>query len=105
MLTVEVKLTTLVQMTDLSFLTICSSSVFSHRSKVWNLLHVTDFVTVTPSHISQANNAGSDPRGRRWPKDIISICLQLYNRSPLAYNSLRDSGILILPSPSLLILY
>jgi hypothetical protein len=34
--TVEVKLTTLVQMTDLSFLTICSSSVFSHRSKVWN---------------------------------------------------------------------
>jgi hypothetical protein len=27
--------------------------------------------------LSQANNAGSDPRGRRWPKDIISICLQL----------------------------
>jgi hypothetical protein len=46
-----------------------------------------------------------DPRVRRWPKDIISICLQLYNRSPLGYNSLRDCGILILPSSSLLILY
>ena len=55
--------------------------------------------------LSQANNVGGDPRGRPWPKDIISICLQLYNRSPLGYNSLRDSGILILPSPSLLILY
>jgi hypothetical protein len=53
MLTVEVKLTTLVQMTDLSILTNCSSSVFSHRSKVWNLLHVTDFVTVTPSQVRQ----------------------------------------------------
>ena len=61
-----------------------------------------DMVTLL---LSQANNAGSDPRGRRWPKDIISICLQLYNRSPLGYNSLRDSGILILPSSSLLILY
>lgn len=61
-----------------------------------------DMVTLL---LSQANNAGSDPRGRRWPKDIISICLQLYNRSLLGHNSLRDSGILILPSPSLLILY
>jgi hypothetical protein len=58
-----------------------------------------------PLLLSQAHNAGSDPRGRRWPKDMISICLQLYNRSPLGYNSLRDSGILILPSSSLLILY
>jgi hypothetical protein len=29
-----------------------------------------DMVTLL---LSQANNAGSDPRGRRWPKDIISI--------------------------------
>jgi hypothetical protein len=31
-----------------------------------------DMVTLL---LSQANNAGSDPRGRRWPKYIISICL------------------------------
>lgn len=52
-----------------------------------------DMVTL----LSEANNSGRDPRGIRWPKYIISICLQLYNRSPLGYNSLRDSGILILP--------
>ena len=55
--------------------------------------------------LSQAENAGRNPRGRRWTRDIISVCLQLYNRSPLGYASLRDSGLLLLPSPSLLVLY
>lgn len=44
-------------------------------------------------------------RQRRWDKLIISECLNLYTRSPQGYISLRDSGILILPSPHLLILY
>ena len=50
----------------------------------------------------QAKNVGRNPNGRRWSKDSISICLQLYmyNRSPKCYELLKQSEILILPSPS-----
>jgi hypothetical protein len=44
----------------------------------------------------------TDPRERRWDKCIIQQCLTLWNRSPQAYKSLRDSGMLILPHPKLL---
>lgn len=53
----------------------------------------------------QAKNVGRSPNGRRWSKDVISICLQLYNRSPKCYELLKSSQILILPSQSMLILY
>jgi len=55
--------------------------------------------------ISQATNVGRDPRGRRWSKSIISLCLQLFTRSPKSYSTLMDCQMLVLPSPSLLILY
>ncbi|KAL3885735.1 hypothetical protein ACJMK2_025778 [Sinanodonta woodiana] len=35
-----------------------------------------------------ANNcAVKDPRGQRWSKKVISVCLDLYTRSPQAYKS------------------
>ncbi|KAK3107457.1 hypothetical protein FSP39_015012 [Pinctada imbricata] len=54
---------------------------------------------------SQTNNISRNPKGRRWPKEVISVFLQLYNRSPLGYEALRQSNLLVLPSPSLLLLY
>ena len=43
-----------------------------------------------------------DPRTRRWDKDIVQVCLTLWNRSPQAYASLSSSGMLFLPSINLL---
>lgn len=54
---------------------------------------------------SQAINVPRDPKGRRWSRSLISVCLQLFTRSPQGYMSLKQSGILVLPSPSLLIMY
>jgi len=48
------------------------------------------------------NSHMQDPRSRRWDKEIIQICLTLWNRSPQAYVSLVDSVVLVLPSISLL---
>ena len=39
-----------------------------------------------------------NPHGRRWPKDIIRLCLTLWCRSPKGYSDLRDSKFLILSS-------
>lgn len=47
-------------------------------------------------------NMNLDARGRRWDKDIIQVALTLWNRSPKGYASLRNSGMLILPSENLL---
>ncbi|XP_052250783.1 uncharacterized protein LOC127857994 isoform X2 [Dreissena polymorpha] len=55
--------------------------------------------------LSQVQNVGKHPKGRRWPKEIINVCLQLYTRSPVGYGLLRSSEMLVLPSPSLLVLY
>lgn len=30
--------------------------------------------------LSQVKNLGRNPKGRRWPNKIISVCLDLYNR-------------------------
>lgn len=51
------------------------------------------------SHICKSNK---DPRSRRWDKDILQVSLTLWNRSPQAYTTLRNSGILFLPSEALL---
>ncbi|KAK3085261.1 hypothetical protein FSP39_000805 [Pinctada imbricata] len=42
--------------------------------------------------------SAKSPSSRRWDKKIISICLSLWIRSPKAYATLQDSGMLILPS-------
>lgn len=55
--------------------------------------------------LNQANNCDKDPRGRRWSFCVISACLKWYMRSPQSYQDFRDSKFLLLPSPSLLILY
>jgi len=54
---------------------------------------------------TQAKNVGKSPKGRRWSKDCLVTCLQLYNRSPKSYELLQSSKLLILPSKSVLILY
>lgn len=55
--------------------------------------------------VDQAKNGGRDPRGRRWSQTIIQTCLQLYSRSPAGYKHLKQSNLLLLPSPKILILY
>lgn len=46
-----------------------------------------------------------NPKGMRWPKEIISMTLTLYNRNPSAYKDLVKNEWLKLPSESLLHLY
>ena len=55
--------------------------------------------------LSQSDNIACDPRGRRWSQKIITACLQWYCRSPQAYQAFRATKLLILPSPSTLVLY
>ena len=45
-----------------------------------------------------------DARGRRYEKEVISLALTLWTRSPKNYDELRKSG-LLLPSPKTLSLY
>ena len=54
--------------------------------------------------ISQVKNSANSHQNR-WNQRIISECLNLYTPSPEGYRVLRQSGLLILPSPRLLILY
>ena len=56
---------------------------------------------------SQLNNCkkGIDIHQRRWDPKIISLCLTLFIRSPQAYNDLKKSGFLELPSKRLLQYY
>ena len=39
----------------------------------------------------------ADPRGRRWSRQVIALCLNMYVRSPKSYDDLKDSKVLILP--------
>lgn len=56
--------------------------------------------------ISQIKNSNKEnKKNRRWEACVISECLNLYTRTPQGYISLRNSGMVILPSPQLLILY
>ena len=45
------------------------------------------------------------PTGHRWSEELIRTCLTLWMRSPLGYQDLLDTGMLILPSRSVLKLY
>ena len=51
--------------------------------------------------INQIQNLGRSPKGRRCPKNIISTCLDLYNRSPKSYECLERNHMLVLPSAKL----
>jgi hypothetical protein len=42
------------------------------------------------------------PKGRRWDRDIVRLCLTLCCRSAKGYTDLRNSKFLILPSEKLL---
>lgn len=53
----------------------------------------------------QVENAAKHPKGRRWSQQIITFCLQWYCKSPKSYESVRESGYLLLPSRSILIQY
>ena len=55
--------------------------------------------------ISQQQALSHKPKGRRWNKNIIRICLTLWCRSPKCYKDLRDSGFLVLPSQRILQIY
>ena len=47
-------------------------------------------------------SSAKDNRSRRWTKDIIQVALTFWNRSPKAYASLKNSGMIFLPSENLL---
>ncbi|XP_045156281.2 uncharacterized protein LOC123522863 isoform X2 [Mercenaria mercenaria] len=55
--------------------------------------------------VSQAKNICTTPKGRRWSQPIMSKCLQLYAKSPHFYKQLRDSKLVVLPSPAVIVLY
>ena len=61
------------------------------------------FVTFILAQIR--NSEMVNKRTRKWEKSIISECLNLYTRSPQGYISLRESGLMLLPHPNLLICY
>ena len=58
-------------------------------------------IQIMLSQITNSNDANK--RQNRWDKSIVAKCLNLFTRSPEGYRNLRDSGLLILPSPSMLI--
>lgn len=51
------------------------------------------------------NSSGLDKRRRRWDPEFISLCISLYVRSPKAYEDLRNSQMLVLPTERLLRMY
>ena len=55
------------------------------------------------SQIKISNNKNANQN--RWDRKIVNECLNWYTRIPLSYIQFRQSGLLILPSPSMLILY
>lgn len=46
-----------------------------------------------------------DKRQVRWDKDFIQLCLTIYSQSPSAYETLKSSNSLMLPSGRLLAMY
>jgi len=56
---------------------------------------------------SQLQNCkkGLEIHHRRWDHKLISVCLGIYMRSPRAYEDLKKSGLLVLPSKRLIQYY
>ena len=56
--------------------------------------------------MSQIQNSNKEnAKQNRWDRQIMNECLNWYTRSPLSYIQIRQSGLLLLPSPSMLLLY
>jgi len=55
--------------------------------------------------LQQSKNITRKPNGHRWSKEFIGTCLQIFNKSSNAYDTLINSKILLLPSESTLIIY
>ena len=53
----------------------------------------------------QQQNVERPPNGRRWSKDAIISCLGIWRRSKRAYDDLKQSSALVLPSARLLQMY
>ena len=51
------------------------------------------------------NGQSMDIRRRRWDPKVISVCLSIFLRSPQAYEDIKTSGMLLLPSKRLLQYY
>ncbi|XP_060601671.1 uncharacterized protein LOC132754935, partial [Ruditapes philippinarum] len=56
-----------------------------------------DFKILLESQVRNIKNS-IDARQRRWDPTIIRVCLGILIRSPSAYNHLKESGLLVLPS-------
>ncbi|KAJ8321537.1 hypothetical protein KUTeg_000913 [Tegillarca granosa] len=52
--------------------------------------------------MSQKMAIEQHPKGRRWHKDVIRLCLTLWCRSPKGYSELRNSKFIMLPSEKIL---
>ena len=53
----------------------------------------------------QCKNASRSANGRRYHPDVIRWAIELYARSPAAYNHIRTSNVLTLPSTNTIHLY
>uniref|UniRef100_H2ZF09 Transposable element P transposase n=1 Tax=Ciona savignyi TaxID=51511 RepID=H2ZF09_CIOSA len=51
-------------------------------------------------YMEQIRNAGMSPNGRRYHPDLIRWAIELYSRSPAAYQHLRSSAVMTLPTTS-----
>lgn len=60
------------------------------------------FITLMKSQVRNNAAKNKDPRHRRWDPEIISMSLSLWCRSPRAYSTLKECGMLVLPSERLL---
>ncbi|KAL3890552.1 hypothetical protein ACJMK2_002834 [Sinanodonta woodiana] len=60
-------------------------------------------LTLLCSQIMASNLKNS--KGMRWPREVISMAITLYNRNPSAYRDVTKNGWLHLPSEQLLSLY
>jgi hypothetical protein len=76
--------------------------------KILNYVSKTDvpkeFVTLLKAQIDNCNR-DLEVHQRRWDPKVISLCLTLYIRSPQAYEDLKNSNFLLLPSKRLLQYY
>lgn len=63
-----------------------------------------EFVTLLKAQLENCNK-DLEVHQRRWDPKIISLCLTLYIRSPQAYDDLKKSNFLLLPSKRLLQYY
>nr|XP_039252178.1 uncharacterized protein LOC120329584 isoform X1 [Styela clava] len=50
----------------------------------------------------QNRNAEANPKGRRYHPDVIRWAIEMFSKSPAAYEQLRTSGVLTLPSATTL---